>query len=308
VAWVGDGQHGSTLLAWAPSDLWLGTFSGDASEIVNEDVVAAELLGDHRVVYTRFDNPTEDEPGPASVVVYDPVTREQQRLGGVTGPYAIAGDDEALFMADFLEVAGQSVDRGVWRWPLAGGAPSRVVSPVAGGAEWKYGPVVSSDGRRLARASCSSDAPAAQLQVVVDGTSTALDPAIPIGFSAEGLLITYQDGCEHGDVFTVHVETGERRLLLRGHVDEAVVKPSGSMLAATRLREPLAVELVAIDLWTRDERVWPLLGTAWRVTKLGGDRYVIAEGSPTDEPGHGVWYAIADTVEGWLGYLQLVPP
>lgn len=301
ITWAGDVRTGSTLFSWDHADLWLGQIDGGmARRIVEGRVGSVEMLAEGRILYSRSPDATGADFGLPTLYLYDQATNTTTAITELESRYAVAAVGGVIFVNRTVGTTGPA---GLWKVPFDGGEGQLVIAPPDAPSLFQYGPVSSNDGLRVARTACAVEARRAMTQVLVEGRLFRLPPAVPVGFDWIGQLISFA-GCERSELHAVDPATGVRTMLLGPNVDEAVVKSGGRRLAATQLFfPPSRMDVVWLDLEAGDTRRWTLASSAWQLTTLGGDRYIVLEGSPTEVPGGGLWFAIIDPIEGWLGYV-----
>jgi len=199
---------------------------------------------------------------------------------------------------------GQLVGRPLWRFPLDGSRPTRVLpgGPLEGGSV-----VVSPDERRVATGSDSGTTPL-RLRLE-DGEVRRLGsewPGFsspggePYGFDLAGRLI--RNGPE-GPV-RYDPDTGRSRSLLPrgGDIVELHVTPSGRHLVVLMIRRR-AEHVLVVDLVDGDRREYAVPGGN-DLDESGGDRYVVLRRLSDDiDQAAPEAVIVIDLLEGWIGEL-----
>lgn len=201
------------------------------------------------------------------------------------------GDVVYAFRADGRTDSSVS---GLWRVPLDGSRPTRVL-PAAPGASHV---AVSADERSFAMGWKIGDEPEPITARFDMGRPRRPVEGLPQGFDAAGRLI-FQSSRHDPD-------TGRtRRIEGMGRSISQIVNPDGRSLVAV-----VDTDLLALDLVTGRRRSWALGPGDWFVTELSTDRYAVAARF-LDDPDAEIIdvFAVVDLYEGWLGFVPFhVPP
>jgi hypothetical protein len=199
---------------------------------------------------------------------------------------------------------GNNSDRGIWRVPLDGSEPHRVIR---GRADRENSWLVTSwDGRSVATAvfAASGLDPAPMPPMLVrfgGGAVRRLQPyAVPLGFDARGRLILFR-----GRVRAYDPHDGSLTPLTpRGR--SAVVTPRGRWVVVQPWDVGGHERLQTIRIRDGARRAWDLAPGGWQVIEgLTTDRYVVIQDVSSDL----TWtkLGIIDLSEGWIGYLRFQP-
>lgn len=207
--------------------------------------------------------------------------------------FALDADGDTAYAAR-ITPGDRATSTGLWRIPLDGSPPERVLPP---------SPIdeifVSPDERSVAVTWLEGDEGPSYTWLGTDGRRPARLTATAIGFDASSRLVAWQ----RNRLVLRHPRSGSVRSLPRLPPVRVQVTPDGRWLAWVHRRR-----VEALDLVDGDRRSWDLRGDQWFLTELGGSRYAVAVGRSSKRLE--LWehdlFAVVDLHEGWLGYVPIV--
>jgi hypothetical protein len=271
-------------------DLWFGRLDGSGMRAVpvRNSGIGQAVAGNSIVVTAR--GPAGSAGNRLVLVRADGSTVDL--LTDQKGLFAVsyAGDAVYTFRADGRTTESVS---GLWRVPIDGTKPRRVLPRAPGGSHV----AVSPDERSFAMGWKIGDQPLKITARFDLGPARRPVSGLPQGFDAAGRLIF--DGSRFDP------ESGTiRGLKGMGRANGQIVTSDGRTMLAL-----VGSEIRALDLVTGSRRSWDLAPGDWFLTELSTGRYAVAARF-TDDPDYEVveTFAVVDLFEGWLGYVPFTVP
>jgi hypothetical protein len=316
-----DAARGEWLVSLASGGFaatWRTALDGSGSVLLVDGPATRPIaLRDGRIVYGRPETAAGGDSAGSrmTLVVSHPGGADERALDVTTSaPFAVAPGTGAV-IAEREDAAGD--DLGLWRVPVDGGEPTRLMPPPAarasegGGTLETVGVFATADGRRVVRASGPGETGAAQrLDARFDGISRRLHDGFGLGFDVGGRFL-YLDAPPGQAGRVLRIAPGRRvpeRVATVAGGSEVRLAGGGRWLASLRTDESAGQDdLAVVDAATGRSSRWALPG-AWELSAYDGPDVVGLEGGPA---GSG-WRAVVDPAAGWIGYLPavvvVVPP
>lgn len=276
------GPDGSALPFDYPDEVWAGALDGSDAERLPGVSGRTALVLAAGAAYS---------PARGEIWIKPPDEPARRIVTDAGEPFVVSADRRSIVVSRReREAGGGYIDLGVWRYPIDGTQPKRVLPPLSHAGE-RGELTVGPDGRSVAsRPNASLDEPP-PMQVRFGCSPPRRILGDPIGFTFDGDLIRSVEVFERYDPATgqsEHIVRGRGPVSVTPDGRHIIIQPGGS------LRTRLVVE----DAVTGERRRWRLAEGEWYYTALGRNRYAVLQDYET------LVFAVIDLRQDWLGYVE----